>query len=204
MNKLRKIRRVILQPGHGGLAGEQFDPGAIGPNGETENKEVREIISHLDRILKVVGVPTLISPDARLAPSIRWINANANSADWAIEVHKDSAANMSASLRRRMGVYFVGGDAGSKEVADAMARQFILAGANPTSWSRPDTVSRHGSLGWLRDTKPVAHLVECGFMQDGLNEQEDKFYAIALAAAICTCLGFKFDVVWWLQNEGVK
>lgn len=204
MNKVRKIRRVVLQAGHGGLAGEQFDPGALGPNGERENTEVRQIIGHLDRILQVVGVPTLVAPDARLAPSIRWINANCNSSDWVIEVHKDSAASMSPSLRRRMGVYYLGGDKGSQEVADAMARQFILAGAHPSTWSRPDTVSRHGSLGWLRDTKPVAHLVECGFMQDDLSDNADKFYAIAMAAAICTCLNFKFDVIWWLQNEGIK
>jgi len=204
MIKLRKIRRIVLQAGHGGLKGERFDPGAIGPKGETENHEVTQIIGHLERILKESGVAVLVAPDARLSPSIRWVNTNCNSADWLIEVHKDSAGKMSPSLRRRMGVYYLGGDKGSQDVADAMARQFILAGANPTSWSRPDTVSRHGSLGWIRDTKYVAHLVECGFMQDDLSDNEDKFYAVALAAAICACLSVKFDVVWWLQKEGIK
>lgn len=204
MIKLRNIRRVVLQAGHGGLAGEQFDPGAVGPKGETENREVTQIINHLQRILTEAGVRVIVAPDSRLSPSIRWVNANCTSADWVIEVHKDSAAAMSPSLRRRMGVYFVGGDKGSQEVADAMARQFVQAGAHQTSWSRPDTVSRHGSLGWLRDTKCVAHLLECGFMQDDLSDVEDRFYAIASAAAICTCLGVKFDIGSWIQKEGVK
>lgn len=185
--KLQLVNRIVLQAGHGGQAGERFDPGAIGPNGETENAEVLQIIGRLVPKLHRAGLPVLLLPDKRLPGAIQDVNTYCTANDWVLELHKDSTTQMHAGLVRRMGVYYLGGDTGSAAVAHELIEAFAVAGCR-NAWRRPDTAHRDSRLAWLRNTRPVAHLIECGFMQDDLSDHADEFFAHAIFTAIRHCL----------------
>lgn len=191
--KLKNVRRILLQSGHGGLGAERFDPGAVNTRGDQENTEVDQIIALLAPMLQAKGMPVLVTPDSRMESSIRYVNLNGLATDWALEIHKDSFIRYDATtMHRRMGVYYLAGDAESAKVGETMRTAFIKHGANKYSWARPDTHSNHGGLGWIRQTKMPAHLLECGFMAGPTDGAEDKFYAEAICRAICDCLGIPF------------
>ena len=185
---LTNITQVVLQAGHG-----QGDPGSI-YNGITENTENNQIIVRLARILRFCGIDTVVSPDLNLANAIAYINQNYTlGKQWCIEIHKDSADAVDpAKLKNRVGVYYLGGDPDSQSIAEQMIKVIENNGADSLSWARPDTVARFGRLGWIRDTKPLSHLIECGFIQDDVSEVADEKYAKWAAQAICDALGKAF------------
>ena len=189
---LANIKRVVLQAGHG-----QGDPGSVA-NGFTENFENNQIVARLARMLRYNNIETVVDPDLGLTNAINYVNQNHKfGEDWCIEIHKDSVAGVDpASLRDRLGVYYYGGDPDSQAIATQMAQIFKNNGANPLSWARPDTVGRFGRLGWIRDTIPLSHLIECGFIQADVSDNGDERYAKWVAQAICDALGkaFKYDL----------
>jgi N-acetylmuramoyl-L-alanine amidase len=81
----RDVRRVVLDPGHGG-----HDPGAIGPTGLRE-KDVALDIAHRSAplIARELGVSTLLTRDTDVYVSLeeRTARANAFGADLFISIH---------------------------------------------------------------------------------------------------------------------
>ena len=179
------IKRIILSIGHGGQPGEKFDPGAINALGETENQQAKEICALLAAKLIKAGVSVYVMPDFSYLKSINQVNAIYQPGDWAIEIHKDSFTKFNPeTMRRRCGSYFFNKSAKGKTASEIMQRSFIESGAHKTSWSRADNLSRHGGLGWNTMTKPLAHILELGFMQDENDADDDEFYATAAFNAI--------------------
>jgi len=86
---LRQIRRVVLDPGHGG-----HDPGAVGPNGLRE-KDVALDIAHraAPLLAREVGVSTLLTRDvdAFIPLDERAARANAFHADLFVSIHLNSS-----------------------------------------------------------------------------------------------------------------
>jgi N-acetylmuramoyl-L-alanine amidase len=86
---LRQIRRVVLDPGHGG-----HDPGAVGPNGLRE-KDVALDIAHraAPLLAREVGVSTLLTRDvdAFVPLDERAARANAFHADLFVSIHLNSS-----------------------------------------------------------------------------------------------------------------
>src|SRR6476646_643094 len=188
---LQNVKRVILQAGHGG-----GDPGTK-ENGTTENTETNQIVSRVARILRFNGIDTVIDPDLSLAQAIQYVNQHYKfGSEWVLEIHKDSASIDPNQLRDRIGVYYYGGSADSQAIADQMAASFRANDANRLSWSRPDTAGRFGRLGWIRDTIPLAHLIECGFIQDYIDDAADEKYARWVAQAVVEALGktYRYDL----------
>lgn len=189
---LTSVRRVVLQAGHG-----QGDPGAVA-NGTTENSENNQIVSRVARMLRFNKIETVIDPDLGLVNAINYVNQNHKlGQDWCLEIHKDSATGVdSAALENRLGVYYYAGDSDSQAIATQMSQIFKKNGANNLSCARPDTVARFGRLGWIRDTIPLAHLIECGFIQADTGDASDERYAKWVAQAICDALGktFMYDL----------
>ncbi len=187
--RLESVNRIILSVGHGGLASESYDPGAkLGSF--TENVEAKQISTLLASKLTKNGLSVVLVPDYGLSKTMQYINAqyDANT-DWALEIHKDSVGKfVKSSMAKRAGVYYHPTSFESKAISNKMAEVFKANGANKTSWSRPDTDSNHGTLGWIRKPKMLSHILECGFMQDDLSAASDDFYAGIIANAICTCL----------------
>lgn len=84
----REIRRVVLDPGHGG-----HDPGAVGPNGLRE-KDVTLDIAHraAPLLAREVGVSTLLTRDVDVYVPLdeRAARANAFNADLFVSIHLNS------------------------------------------------------------------------------------------------------------------
>lgn len=187
--RLNSVNRIILSVGHGGLSGESYDPGAT-LGSFKENVEAKQIATLLASKLTKNGLTVVLVPDYGLSKTIQYINAQYDAhTDWAFEIHKDSVGKfVKTSMAKRAGIYYHPTSLQSKSIANKMAEVFKAKGANKTSWSRPDTDSNHGKLGWIRQPKMLAHLLECGFMQDDLSTASDDFYASIIANAICSCL----------------
>lgn len=87
----REIRRVVLDPGHGG-----HDPGAVGPNGLRE-KDVALDIAHraAPLLAREVGVSTLLTRDVDSYVPLdeRSARANAFHADLFISIHLNASAD---------------------------------------------------------------------------------------------------------------
>lgn len=90
----REIRRVVLDPGHGG-----HDPGAVGPHGLRE-KDVTLDVAHraAPLLAREVGVSTLLTRDvdAFVPLDERAARANAFNADLFISIHMNSSPDSAA------------------------------------------------------------------------------------------------------------
>lgn len=90
----RKIRRVVLDPGHGG-----HDPGAVGPSGLRE-KDVTLDVAHraAPLIARELGIATLLTrdDDGFVALDERTARANAFQADLFISIHCNASEDTGA------------------------------------------------------------------------------------------------------------
>lgn len=87
----REIRRIVLDPGHGGN-----DPGALGPNGLRE-KDVTLDVAHraAPLLAREVGVSTLLTRDTDVFVALdeRAARANAFNADLFVSIHCNASEN---------------------------------------------------------------------------------------------------------------
>src|SRR5262245_2148017 len=155
---------IVLAGGHGAN-----DPGA--ENGR--HKERDQAIKIVDSMAAQIrsrgnpGVTVEIAPHEHdTEDSIRWVNSRYGIGDaWVLEIHRDSASGLSPDdASNRCGVYY-GTSESSKDVGEFIRAALIRYGAHKKSWARPDSASRFGRLGWIRQTRPAAHLLELGFME---------------------------------------
>jgi N-acetylmuramoyl-L-alanine amidase len=92
---LSKIRRIVVDPGHGG-----HDPGAVGPNGVQEKDVVLAIGLKLRELFKdELGVDVVMtrSTDVFIPLEERTAIANKVGADLFLSVHANAAANRAAA-----------------------------------------------------------------------------------------------------------
>jgi N-acetylmuramoyl-L-alanine amidase len=92
---ISKIRRVVVDPGHGG-----HDPGAVGPNGTQEKDVVLAIGLRLKELLRdELGLDVVMtrSTDVFIPLEERTAIANKVNADLFLSVHANAAPNRSAS-----------------------------------------------------------------------------------------------------------
>lgn len=84
VQRLGTIRRVVLDPGHGG-----FDPGAIGPNGVREKDVALDVALRAARALRARGFDVRLTRDTDVAVPLenRSALANAADADLFVSVH---------------------------------------------------------------------------------------------------------------------
>jgi len=90
-----KIRRIVVDPGHGG-----HDPGAVGPTGIQEKDVVLAIGLELkEQLIEELGVDVVMtrSTDVFIPLEERTAIANKVGADLFLSVHANAAANRSAS-----------------------------------------------------------------------------------------------------------
>lgn len=94
-SSIAKIRRIVVDPGHGG-----HDPGAVGPSGIQEKDVVLAIGLELkEQLMEELGVDVVMtrSTDIFIPLEERTAIANKVGADLFISVHANAAANRSAS-----------------------------------------------------------------------------------------------------------
>ena len=192
--KLRQPTTVVLSAGHG--AG---DPGTV----IGDFKEADEAIIMVDEVakqLKKKGITVDVVPHENgLKTAIQYVNARYDTGDaWAIEIHRSSADGLPAKQASlRCGVYYYPSQA-STEIGIFIANALKRFGADGTSWARPDTESGFTRLGWIRDTKPVAHLLELGCMEG----DNSKKHLLKLAKIATQSLYEAFTGVAW--DDGIE
>ena len=173
---------IVLAGGHGGT-----DPGAT--NGA--HKERDQAIKIVDFMAAEIRGRGNASVTVEVAPhehdtedTIRWINTRFGLGDaWVLEIHRDSASGLGADdASNRCGVYY-GTSESSKDVGEFIREALVRRGAHANSWARPDTASRFGRLGWIRQTRPAAHLLELGFME-GKNDEAHLQKLAQIGAAV--------------------
>jgi hypothetical protein len=169
---LRSPNFLTLCAGHGGR-----DSGAVSRN----NVERENNIYTTERIasnLKALGISVYVVPhELDLIGSINHVNSKFKwGQTWAIEIHRDSASGISSETAdKRVGVYgfgqytgqdgqFYNEDKLSMNIARFMRDRMVQLGAEANSWARTDNLASFGRLGWIRDTNPLAHLLELGFV----------------------------------------
>ena len=174
---LQKPNIIVLTAGHG-----DGDPGAV-DGSHAQAPQTISITNAIASILKKSNIDVRVSPHSQdLGDSINWVNKRFNYGDaWILEIHRDSATGLDMDdASKRCGIYY-GVSNESKKVGEFIRQSFISHDAHKHSWCRPDTESEDGKLGWIRETKPVAHLLELGFMQ-GRNDNEHLYWLASVAA----------------------
>lgn len=88
-----KIKRVVIDPGHGG-----HDPGALGPGGLKEKDVVLDIARELKETLKAEGYEVLLTrdKDVYLTLEERTVFANRKNADLFVSIHANASTRKSA------------------------------------------------------------------------------------------------------------
>jgi N-acetylmuramoyl-L-alanine amidase len=186
-DSLKRVKRVILSVGH-----DPKNVGAQNAKGEKENTLCAKIASLAASALRANGVVVWLLPDMPLADTIKYLNIQGNAyTDIALEIHKDSFQDyVEKDMKRRCGLYYATESAGTKTIAQALVNNFIKSGAHPTSWIRPDTDNgnNHSRLGFCAKTKMIAMIAEMGFIEGSNADDENEWYAWALAKAILQVL----------------
>ena len=177
---LQAPETIVLAAGHGG-----GDSGATFGNFKERDQAI-VIVDRMAALLTARGVSVVIAPHTHDTDvSIPWVNQRYPfGSAWVIEVHRDSASGLGADdASRRCGVY-TGTSSRSIEVGAFVRLAMLRHGAHARTWNRLHTQSGHGSLGWIRQTIPAAHLLELGFMEGSNDDAHLTFLARTGAAAL--------------------
>jgi hypothetical protein len=149
--------RIILAAGHGGAS-----PGAQA-RGHSEAAECIDIVNRTadklraDGRLEVVVVPHLLD----LKAEIGWINDRfGKDSGYAAEVHKNSAGPTASGVEAW---HLTGSQEGARR-ADIVLKELARVSRLKNRGIKKDVDYSGGRLGWVRQTKPLAGLFECGFI----------------------------------------
>jgi N-acetylmuramoyl-L-alanine amidase len=183
--RLNQIKRIVLSIGH-----DKKNVGAMNVKGEQENVLVTDIAEKTKCFLEKNGVNVLLLPDIDLSTTIKNLNKECDTfSDLAIEIHKDSCGDLynDHKMYRRVGLYYMESD-GSMSIASQMIKSMMVSGAHNTSWVRIDTDSPRKRLAFVRDTKMLSYIYEAGFIEGSNTNEENEWYAWALARSILLVL----------------
>jgi len=158
-------KTICLSAGH-----SDKDPGAV-YNGLIERDIVEKIVAYATPIIKAHGVGVLNPPSSlNLIETINWINARADQIDVCSEIHINSSAKPNTGFG--LEGWYYRDNANSKSFAS-----FLLDALNAESgMSKTRGVKDEkyaniwGRLGFVHDTKPLACLMELGF----INTDDDR------------------------------
>lgn len=158
-------RKLLVDLGHS----KRFS-GAVGIRSEVDwNRAIwKELKSMIDaKKWQIVEVPTDyitdFSANRQLYNRIVWINKNSGSSDLLLSIHGNAATNPRA---RGVTTCFMGGSNSAKLEAEKLSKSYAKVTGVPV-WnggSFDDRNGRFGRIGMVRDTKPLALLIEAGFV----------------------------------------
>lgn len=106
--------------------------------------------------LNLVLVPTDLGITARA----KWINARCKDGDVVIELHMDSGPTSAEGCT----TFFHAGSSYAENKAKEFQMEYTRVTGLKGRGVKPDTATRHGRLGIVRETKPLALLLEMGFL----------------------------------------
>lgn len=164
------MRKLLIDTGH-----SKRYPGAIGIRSEVEwNRAIwRELKPLLNpKKWQVVEVPTDYltdwSANRQLVNRIAWINKNSAVTDVLLSIHGNAATNPKA---RGVTTCYMGGSESARLEAVKLSQSYAKATGTPV-WNGgafDDRNGRYGQIGMVRQTKPLALLIEAGFVTNPLD-----------------------------------
>lgn len=164
------MKKLLIDLGHS----KRF-PGASGFKREIDwNRAVAALLVPLidKKKWQVVMVPTDFATDrsanGQLINRINWINRNSKPTDYLLSLHGNGSTNKNAR-----GVYtcYMGGYESMRRQAIALSKSYALSTGTPLArdGSFDDRSGRYGRIGMVRDTRPLALLIEMGFCSNMLD-----------------------------------
>lgn len=182
-------KRIIVNAGH-----FDNDPGAVTLVERDEAEKIRD--AFVD-VMQNKGFEVLVIPDnLDLPQSIAQANKWAGTLNDAlcIDIHLNSASNKAVR-----GVEAFHGTSGtSKDIATALVNAVSLSLGLPNRGARPDTQTAVGSLGWIRQTKAWATLIEVAYISNAedmavlTGKDGYKKAALGIARAVHELFGVPF------------
>lgn len=158
---------VIISAGH-----SLSEPGAVYLPGGKENFLTIELTKLVSTYLRNHGIGVLNVPDnLSLLDTIKWINGRASEGkiEAAIEIHTNAATDKNAKGCEAW--YFHDfktglGDVESKKLSQCMVDAINVESGLSIRGVFDESTNKWGRLGFIHDTKPLASLVECGFLSN--------------------------------------
>jgi N-acetylmuramoyl-L-alanine amidase len=187
------MRTVFVSMGHNKARAYKIGPMDLGAahNGETEFKYVEKVAVELKKLsipnVALVFVPVGLGIDAR----VKWINARSKDGDAVIELHMDSGPTSASGCT----TFFFAGSDYAQAKAKLFQMEYTRITGLPGRGVKPDTATRFGRLGIIRDTRPLCLLLEMGFLtnerSDWRSDRDDVWVkgAGAIAHAIAKAFG---------------
>ena len=187
------MKTIALSAGH-----SDRDPGAM-YNGLVERDIVEKIVANASVILRAHGVGVLNPPSSlNLPQTVAWINARKDQIDICSEIHINSSAKPNQG-------YGLEGWHYRNSNASKIFTQFLLDRISTESGmqnTRGAKDEKHANiwrrLGFVHNTKPLACLIECGFINTDIDRKilssESGLYDIAkgIARGVVSYLGLKW------------
>lgn len=103
------------------------------------------------------------SPNWNLVQRIKFINKNSRPGDVVLSIHGNASVN---KLARGVETCFYSGSDYAQKLAQQLSMSYSTITGIPLfgDGSMGDMSGRFGRIGMIRDTKPLALLIECGFV----------------------------------------
>lgn len=160
------MRTIILSAGHS-LA----DPGAV-YSGAKESFMTMELVKVAAEVLRKHGIGVLTVPDnLNLVDTIKWVNGRAaeSAIELCLEIHTNASTDTSA--RGVEAWYYHDFNTGksdekSKKLSQCLVDAIVVESSIPSRGVYDESTNHWGRLGFVHDTKPLAALVECGFLSN--------------------------------------
>lgn len=152
-------KTIILNAGH-----SISDPGAV-YNDTTESMEARKIRDYLVPLLER-NFEVLVVPDnLNLIESINWVNERVEKLNdgLALSIHLNAGGGDGAES------YYYGNNFNSKDFTSMILDKYCEVTGYKNRGAKPDTKTRHGRLGWIRDTNCWSSLIEVCFIDNKKN-----------------------------------
>ncbi len=184
---------IFVNAGH-----DTKDPGAVTQFGKEAdfNREFRDaLIPQLVRCgFEIMKVPD----ELNFKDSVKWVNmATVNIDDGlALAIHCNAGGGEGAET------FYYGHHEGSKAIAKKLIDAYCAETGFKNRGARSDTLTRWKRLGWIRNTKVWATLIECGFLDNVYDVQKLKDYekvAIGIAKGVCAI----YDIPYIEENVEV-
>ena len=165
--------------------------GAVSRHGKETiiNRKIRDsVLPMLERCgFEVKKVPDSLN----LVPSIKWVNnfVRVRSDGLALSIHLNCCGGKGAE------VFYEAYRKASKAIAKKLVDEFCKETGMNNRGARSDTISRWKRLGWIRNTRCEAILIECGFIDNkGDVERVEDFERTArgICKGICKIFNVKY------------
>jgi len=138
---------------------------------ETENMVARDLLLDIFPEMQKELFTDLCPFDLTLEEKTSWINKKAGSDDLVLSCHLNSSPKRT---EKGAFIFYYGGSQKSKEMAQKFIDAYCKATRINNLGVKPDTSSRFGRLGIVRDTRGWAFLLEMGSINNDLEAVKSK------------------------------